>query len=97
MSVQITCIKKDGGYHENPHTAISILGWYEPSSGKYGRATRLEMYEFVKQGNMAYVLDSFGNKAYLITAQTPYGTKYVKTKSDYTRTDNLLSLVECIG
>lgn len=53
------------------------------------------MYDFVKQGGKAYVKDRFGDVAYLITAITYSGTKYVKTVSDETKADNLLSLPEC--
>lgn len=59
-------------------------------------ATRLEMYTFVKEkGGEAYVKDAFGNKAFLLGAETPRGTKYVKTVADETKTDNLLTLPEC--
>lgn len=94
MSVRITCISKDGGNHENPYTAISELGWTEDGTGKRDRSTRLQMYDFVQGGGVAYVL-SGNDKAYLTTAVTALGTKYVKTKPDDTKRDNLLSLPEC--
>jgi hypothetical protein len=96
--VEITCIKKDNGNHENQHTAITILGWVDVNSGERGRCTRLDMYDFIKnKGGQAYVIDRLGNKAFLITAVTTLGTRYVKTIADSTKTDNLLSLPECIG
>lgn len=95
--IQITCIKKSGGYHENPHTAISELGWVSADSGQRNLATRLQMYDFVTQGGEAFVLDRLGNKAFLTTAITSSGTKYVKTIPDTTKTDNLLELPECIS
>ena len=56
MAVQITCISKDSGNHENPYTAISNLGWKSDSDGSTGNSTRLEMYDFVKNKNgVAYV------------------------------------------
>ena len=95
MSVRITCIKKDGGNHENPHTAISILGWVNESAGASGQSTRVQMYDFVKGGGQAYVRDSRSNLAYLIAEVSSRGTKFVKTKPDGTTTDNLLKLIEC--
>ncbi len=95
MSVRITCISKDGGNHNNPHTAITDLGWVNEESGKTGTSTRLVMYDWIKEGGVAYVKDGFGNKAYLTTAETERGTKYVRTYSDRTWTDNLLALREC--
>lgn len=95
--LQITCINKSNGFHENPHTAISYLGWRNDITGATGKATRIEMYDFVVKGNYVYVKDVYGNKAYLTTAVSPQGTRYVKTVPDRTKTDNLLSLLECVG
>lgn len=95
MSVRITCIKKDGGHHENPHSAISTLGWINEATSESGRSTRLDMYEFVNRGGQAYVKDALGDVAYLIAMISPSGTKYVKTEPDGTKADNLLTLAEC--
>ncbi len=95
--IQITCITKDGGHHENPHTAISRLGWVDVHSGQRGNSSRLEMYDFVYKGGQAYVVGNRGEKAFLMTAQTSLGTKYVKTIPDATKSDNLLTLPECNG
>lgn len=69
MAIRITCINKDNGNHENPHVAITHLGWVNESDGRSGKSTRLEMYEFIKNGGKAYVTDNYGNKAFLITAK----------------------------
>mgnify|MGYP001248362136 CR=1 FL=1 len=97
MAVQIICINKDSGNHENPYTAISYLGWKSDSNGSIGKSTRLEMYDFVKNKNgFAYVKDpNDGSKAYLTGEETSRGTKYVKTLPNDTRADNLLKLPEC--
>lgn len=96
MSIRITCIKKAAGYHENAHVAISELGWIEEGTEKTGRSTRLEIYNWIKdQGGVAYVKDAQGDEAYLITAVSAKGTKYVKTVADNTTADNLLKLPEC--
>jgi len=97
MAVQITCISKDSGNHENPYTAISNLGWKSDSDGSTGSSTRLEMYDFVKNKNgVAYVKDPYDeSKAYLTAEETTRGTKYVKTLPNDTRADNLLKLPEC--
>lgn len=95
MSIRITCIKKSGGYHENPYTAIESMSWKNESSGKTGNTTRIEMYNWIEEGGEAYVRDRFGNKSILITAISANGTKYVKTKANDVKSDNLLSLPEC--
>lgn len=95
MSIRITCIKKDAGNHENPHVAISKLGWINETTKESGRSSRIQIYDFIESGGDAYVKDFLGNIAYLITEISAKGTKYVKTKPDSTTTDNLLKLPEC--
>lgn len=95
--VQITCINKAGGNHENRYAAIQKLGWVDVNSGQRGISTRLEIYDFIQNGGVAFVEDAYGNRANVMTAVTALGTKYVKTVADETKADNLLSLVECVG
>jgi hypothetical protein len=95
MSIRITCITKDGGNHENPHVAIRNLGWVEDGTGKTSNSTREQMYDWVKSGGSAYVRDSMGDVAYLIAELSARGTKFVKTRPDGTKADNLLYLPEC--
>jgi hypothetical protein len=96
MAIKITCINKDNGNHENPNVAITHLGWVKDGDGTSGKSTRLEMYNWIKNDKVeAYVKDGQGNKAKLITAETIFGTKYVKTEADTSTKNNLLSLPEC--
>lgn len=94
MSIKITCINKDNGYHDNPNLAITHLGWIEDGTIQTKKSTRLVIYDFIKDGGYAYV-EKNGNKVKVITAETTNGTKYVKTESDSTTINNLLSLPEC--
>ena len=96
MSVRITCIKKSGGYHQDPHHAIEDLGWVNEATGKTGENTRLQIYTFLKdEKGTAYVKDRAGNLAYLYPRENSNGTKFVQTYADKVWTDNLLSLPEC--
>jgi len=96
MSIKIICIKKDDGNHDNPNVAITHLGWVNENDGSNGKNTRLEIYNWIKNDKgYAYVVDKYGNKVKVITAETSTGTKYVKTEADNTTTNNLLSLPEC--
>jgi hypothetical protein len=96
MSVKITCIKKDGGNHENAYTSISTMSWLNEDTNETGTTTREGMYNFVvKDQGVAYVKDANGNKANLMGAISPRGTKYVKTHPDNVVSDNLLKLPEC--
>jgi hypothetical protein len=96
MSIRITCINKSGGYHADPHHAISHLTWINEGSGKTGKNTRVEIYDWIKnQDGKAYVQDSKGNKAFVGTREHSNGTKYLQTYADQVWTDNLLALPEC--
>lgn len=96
MSIRITCINKSGGYHQDPHHAISHLGWVEDGTGKTGKNTRLEIYQWLKTGGgVAYVQDGRGNKAYVYPSENANGTQFVQTYADNVWTDNLLALPEC--
>jgi Protein of unknown function (DUF3892) len=97
MSIRITCITKAGGDHENPYVAISRFGWVNllnPAEKKF--STSDQMYEYVKNGNEAWVYDKSGNiRSKLMALTSLRGTKYVKTEADFTINDNLLKLDEC--
>jgi hypothetical protein len=99
MAIRITCINKAGGQHFDPHVAISNLGWLNDSTGSTGKSSRIEVYDWLKQssGNLAYVLDRGGNKAFLYPRESPHGTKFVQTIADKVWTDNLLYLPECVS
>jgi hypothetical protein len=95
MTVRIIYINKDNGNHYNPHEAIVYLGWMNESTGQKGKSSRLEMVKFIQDGNIAYVMDGYGNKAYLYVRTSVLGNKYVQTYADGKPTDNLLELPEC--
>ena len=95
MAVRITCINKSNGYHEDPHHAISDLGWTEDGTGKSGKSSRQQVYDWIKQGGAAYVRDAKGNQAFVGTREHANGTKFLQTHADQVWTDNLLALPEC--
>jgi hypothetical protein len=94
MTVRITCINKSGGYHDNPHAAISHYGWLY-SSEKRGKMTRIQAVEWIGKGNDAYVENAYGNKAYCYVRTSTNGVKFLQTQSDGRDTNNLLELPEC--
>lgn len=96
MAIRITCIRKSGGFHADPHHAISELAWVNEQTRETGTSTRLEIYDWVKnQNGVAYVRDSHGNQARVGTREHSNGTKFVQTFADRVWTDNLLALPEC--
>jgi hypothetical protein len=94
MSIRITCINKAGGNHEDPHLAISTLGWINNETGQTGQSSRIDVYNWLTQGGVAYTQDSKGI-AYLIPKTSRFGNPFVQTQTDGRTTDNLLRLPEC--
>jgi len=99
MAIRITCINKSGGWHADPHHAISHLGWVNDENGNTGKSTRLEIYDWLKRNSehKAYVKDSYGDTAYVYPREHANGTKFVQTYADKTWKNNLLSLRECVA
>ena len=94
--VRITCIKKDGGNHQNPHEGITDFGWINEETRARGQSTREQMVYFLEiQNGKAYVKDSLGNVAYIRVWVAASGVKYLRTYADSKWSDNLLSLPEC--
>lgn len=95
MAIRITCINKSGGYHENPHEAISRFGWVIEPIGENNTISREDLWKWVSEGNEAYVKDARGNIAQVRAKTNSRGTKYLQTEADGKLTDNLLVLPEC--
>lgn len=94
--IRITCINKANGDHENPHLAISHLGWQNTQTGETGKSTRQQIYDWLNnKGGQAYVTDATGQAVTVTTATSIYGNPYVRTISDGRETNNLLFLMEC--
>lgn len=93
--VQIKGIQKDNGNHFNPNEAIEAFCWMNPASNKTGKATRLEMVQWIEEGNQAYVQAPSGTKIFCYVRTSSHGVKFLQTYSNETYTDNLLSLPEC--
>jgi Protein of unknown function (DUF3892) len=97
MTVRVTCIRKQGGYHDDPHVAIEDLGWTNEATGQSGRSTRLQFYDWLQnQNGVAYVKDRYGNQASVRPRVSARGNPFVQTVADGTPTDNLLNLPECV-
>lgn len=95
MAVKIIRIRKNDGYHENPYVAISSMDWINEATLSAGSNSREQLYDFIQEGDVAYVKDEFGNQTTLITDISVSGTKYVKTVADQLELDSLLKLPEC--
>lgn len=95
MAIRITCIRKSGGYHENPYVAISHLAWTEDGTGSRGEWTRERMYDWVERERGEAYVQSGSSRTRVFGAVSASGTRYVKTEPNNTERDNLLKLPEC--
>lgn len=96
MGIRITCIKKAGDDHFDPHVAISELRWVNDRASGSGSSTREQVYDWLKNRNgVAYVVDRNGNKAFVYPRENAFGTRFVQTHADGVWTDNLLAVPEC--
>lgn len=86
ISRQVKCINK--GDRFNPHTRITSIGgdeWKETQPNAIRQIQALTHSYWVRvNGNVVNVIVAFHN-----------GNPYLKTESDTTTVDNLLSLPEC--
>ena len=86
---QVTCINKRG-YHLDPHERIEYVG---NQVGKWKTAEDVVIGWIDNNTHSFYTLVN-GKEADLVVA-THNNRKYLKTKPDGYRPDNLLNLAEC--
>jgi hypothetical protein len=86
MSKQVKCINKTD--RTSRHERISHIG------GDWGRITETEAIRQIHLDRNAYHV-KVGNYDTRVTIAIHLGREYLKTESDTTIVDNLLSLKEC--
>ena len=86
MSRQVKCINKTD--RASRHERISHIG------GDWGRITESEAIRQIKLDRNAFHV-RVGNFDVKVIIATHLGREYLKTESDTTTVDNLLSLPEC--
>lgn len=96
MAVRITCINKAGGNHDDPHEAISNFGWTNEENGDTGNSSLAQMVSFIDNDKGTAYVKVGQNTVYCYTNTSRSGRKFVETRADGTRTDNLLRLPECV-
>lgn len=84
---QVTCINKDDRY--NPYERIQYIG------GAGWKVSQMNAIIHIDGGTHSYYVSVGGREVDVITAVSPYGHKYLKTRADSLEPNNLLSLPEC--
>jgi hypothetical protein len=92
-SVRISCINKTD--RTNPHERISNIGGVN-ADGTRWKMTESAAIASIETGQYAfYVEQPVGHRVDVVVATSAFGHKYLKTKPDGERPDNLLALPEC--
>ena len=90
MAIQIVGIRLSGGT-DLPH--IVRLWWREGGTGPEKDNSRAEIVSLIDdQGGKAYVRDWQGYTADVLVVTPNRGAKYLRTRPDRVKTDNLLAL-----
>lgn len=94
MAVRIIAIRKSGGYHQDPHQAVSHYRWLDEATNESKIADRPSMVKWVEDGGRAYVSSNEGTADCFVNRSTA-GTKFLQTNADSRSSNNLLNLPEC--
>lgn len=88
----ITCINKDD--RNDPYESITHVGG-KNSDGTSWKETQQQIIKDIDSGEWEYYVGTGSNRVRVVTAESPYGNRYIKTEADDTTSNNLLSLPEC--
>jgi len=91
MTVRISCINKRD--HHNPHERIINIGGVNPDGMHWKRSQQRGIVD-IETGTYSYYVSVDGRTVKVIVALHE-GNKYLKTESDSTTSNSLLSLPEC--
>lgn len=88
----VRCIKKDD--RKNPYERITYIGGTNPDGSRW-KTPQQEAVQDIDSGEWEYFVGTGNNRVKVITADSPYGNRYIKTEADGKEPNNLLSLPEC--
>jgi hypothetical protein len=90
MPKQVSCINKTR--HSDPHLRIRNIGGV--ANGRRWRLSEDEAIRKIERGSSSFFV-RVGNRRVEVVVAKHQGRKYLKTRPDSSRKNNLLSLPEC--
>jgi len=89
---RIQCINKSDRY--NPWERITHVGGLNPDGARW-KLSQSDTIQGVEEGKYTFFVHKGGYEVDVVIAVSAHGHKYLKTKPDGERPDNLLELPEC--
>ncbi|MFA1602329.1 DUF3892 domain-containing protein [Alcaligenes faecalis] len=92
QNVQITCINKIP--RQDPNESITRIGGRNPDGSPWNLPLQ-EAINGIESGKWKFYVREAGKITWVVIAESRSGNKYLRTESDSTTRNNLLSLPEC--
>jgi hypothetical protein len=92
QSVEIKCVNKTN--RSSIHEKIENVGGVNLDGSRW-KISQENAIAGIKSGKWAFYVTRSGRSVNVIVATSVYGNPYLKTESDTTEVNNLLSLPEC--
>jgi len=89
---QISCIRKSDRF--SPHERIQSVGGISPDGTRWYLSLD-EAVSLAASGKWKFFVREFDNLVWVKVVTSPAGNRFLKTESDKTTSNNLLSLPEC--
>lgn len=89
---EIKCINKTN--RQSIHERISNIGGVNGDGGRW-KMTQSEAIRGINNKTLAFYVTKNSKTVKVEVAESQYGNEYLRTESDTTETNNLLSLPEC--
>lgn len=92
VRAEIKCINKSD--RDNAYERIKSIGGTNPDSGRW-KMSQEKAVKGVDSGEYDFFVKKDGKVVEVITAESRFGNRYLKTEPDGEEPNNLLSLPEC--
>lgn len=96
MTIRLICVTHQAREGVDPLLSLTELGGVNEQNGDVKLYKPEELHDLVMQGNNIYINDIFGNKVKVAADISPNGEKFVRTRFNDEKLDDLLKLSSCI-